>query len=337
MQNALRFVLVAIIGAAGGGAATYFATGTGSPVERTLVDENISVCSFNIQFLGNFKNRADAALANVVDDCDIVAVQELVAPPRAGVFPNGDDFRPDPEAEEFFAAMEAEGFSFVLSEEDTGTGDQMHVNSSATEWFVTFFKPDRIEVADDLPTGFLAADRYNNDDFERVPYAFGFRTVGQQLDFVLISVHLKPDPGPSNRARRAEEMAAIAAWIDSNDDGDEQDFIILGDMNFQNRQELIDVTPAGFVSLNSQILPTNTRRTQSYDHVMVNLYKTAEIDLAFGFVILDLRTALAPVWDALGTGEPYPGEPYDHNAFRSVFSDHNPVVFKLVIPTTDDD
>ena len=303
MQGALRFVMVALVGAAGGGTATYFVTGEPSPVERTVGDAgNVSVCSFNIQFLGNPANRADSALANVVDDCDIVVVQELVAPPRIGVFPNGDAFRPDPEAEEFFVAMEAEGFTFVVSEEDTGTGDQMHVNSSATEWFVTFYKPDRIEVATDLPSGFLAADRYNNDDFERVPYAFGFRTVDQNLDFVLISVHLKPDPGPSNRARRAEEMAAIVEWIDANNDDDEQDFIILGDMNLQNLQELIDITPAGFVSLNNHLLTTNTGRTESYDHVFVNLYRTSEVDLPFGFLVLDLREALAPIWDDLDRG-----------------------------------
>ena len=72
----------------------------------------------------------------------------------------------------------------------------------------------------------------------------------------------------ANRARRAEEMGAISAWIDANDDGGEGDFIIIGDMNLQNLQELIDITPAGFVSINNQFLPTNTGRTEAYDHVM---------------------------------------------------------------------
>ena len=64
---------------------------------------------------------------------------------------------------------------------------------------------------------------------------------------------------------------------------------------------------------------------------------TSEVDLQFGFLALDLREAFAPMWSGLGLGGAYPGEPYQHNEFRALFSDHNPVVFKLTIPREDDD
>ena len=47
----------------------------------------INICSFNVQFLGNPKNRDNAALANLVGGFDIVVIQELVAPPIPGAFP----------------------------------------------------------------------------------------------------------------------------------------------------------------------------------------------------------------------------------------------------------
>lgn len=340
MATVLRFVLVALVGAGVGGTGSYYYVGAGSDVERTIGDEgSVSTCSFNIQFVGHFLAKREEPMAAIVGECDVVVVQELVAPPMDGAFPDGEAFEADPQARELFEAMAGAGFDFLLSEEDTGTNDEIHLNGPQTEWFVAFFDPDRLEPADDLPSGFLADDRSNHPDFERVPHAFAFRTTDDLVDFVLVSVHLMPGNGPAARARRAEEMAAIARWIDDNDDDGEQDFIIVGDMNLQNRQELADITPPGFLSLNNQFLPTNTQRDQSYDHVMLNPYRTSEVDLRFGFLVLDLRTALAPAWDELGTGQPYPGDQnaYDHNAFRMAFSDHNPVVFKLVIPAEDDD
>ena len=59
----------------------------------------LDICSFNIQFLGHFKNRDDEALAALVKDFDIVVVQELVAPPMKGQYPDGTTFKSDVEAQ----------------------------------------------------------------------------------------------------------------------------------------------------------------------------------------------------------------------------------------------
>lgn len=300
----------------------------------------ISICSFNIQFLGSSPVRNDEALASAVKDYDIVVVQELVAPPYAMKFPDGTDVKPDQESAEFFDAMAQLGFTYWLSEEDTGTGDKNHVNSNSTEWWVAFYKPAVIEPAKDLRYGFLADDRTNHPCYERVPYAFAFRTPNKKLDFVLISVHLKPNSGPKNRNRRKHELSAIADWIHESKspekESPEKDYIILGDMNIYNNKELMSSTPEGFISLNDECRATNTslNSPKPYDHVMYRPKFTKEIDVVFDMAVIDLIEAMAPYWNDDAT---YPGEPYVHNEFRKYFSDHHPVVFRMKILSSDDD
>ncbi len=295
----------------------------------------ISICSFNIQFLGNSTRRDDNSLAELMAPYDIVVIQELVSPPYPGLYPDGTPVKPDSESAEFFDSMALLGFHFILSEEDTGTGDANHRNGSSTEWWVTFYRPEKVRPASDLPHGFLAADRSNHPDWERVPYAFPFRTLDGTMDFVLISVHLMPGGGRKETARRKHELAAIAAWIERND-LQEHDFIILGDMNIEDVEELADATPRGFKSLNDECRPTNTspKSPKPYDHVMYNVTSTTEIDEEFDMKVVDLVEAMQSKWEL--TGE-YPGAPYDHNAFRAYFSDHDPVVFQLTMPSEDDD
>ncbi len=295
--------------------------------------QGVSICTFNIQFLGNPKDRDNTGLAKIVEPYDLVVVQELVAPPYAGTFPDGTPYKPDAEAAVFFEAMRQLGFAYIMSEEDTGSSDRNHLNSSSTEWWVVFYKPSVVKLARDLPGGFLAQDRTNHPDFERVPYAFPFRTTDGRSDFVLISVHLQPDSGPAARARRKHELDAIARWIDANDEV-EKDFIILGDMNIENQKELASATPAGFVSLNDQCSPTNTKGDKPYDHVMFNPKTTPEVDQTFDFVVIDLVQQMQPYWRLSAS---YPGTPYDHNTFRRYYSDHHPCVFRMKTAAIDDD
>jgi endonuclease/exonuclease/phosphatase family metal-dependent hydrolase len=300
------------------------------------VSDTLTICSFNIQFLGQFKKKENEALAELLKDFDIVVVQELVAPPVSGEYPNGNSFAADDESAAFLHAMQAHGFDFVLSEKDTGPGETIHTTSTATEWWITFFKPARVTHAHDLPSGFLADDRSKNDNFDRVPYAFAFRSANKKLDFVLLSVHLAP--GASKKERRKIELTAISDWINANNHT-EKDFIILGDMNIENCEELQEVTPPRYLSLNDECRKTNTVMTagsgKPYDHVMYDtVFTKKEIDLQFDLFVLDLIEAMKDLWKL---DDPYPGEPYDHNLFRQYYSDHHPVVFKMVTQAQDDD
>lgn len=307
---------------------------TKPPSEPTHEVERLTVCSFNIQFVGHFKKKDDPALASLVKDYDIVVVQELVAPLYEGTYPDGSSFNPDAEAKEFFDAMEQQGFKYILSGEDTGTNDEIHKNSTATEWWVCFYKDDKVSKADDLPNGFLAEDRSNHSDFERVPYAFAFRA--ENTDFVIISTHLNPGGGNSDKMRRKEEFNAISEWI-TNNSNIEKDIIILGDMNIEDVEELADITPEGYLSLNDECRKTNTTLGSSkpYDHVMYNTtYSVGMIDTDFDLQVVNLIEAMKDYWTS---EEPYPGDPYDHNLFKQYYSDHHPVVFKIILESEDDD
>lgn len=294
----------------------------------------LNVCSFNIQFLGHFKKRDDQALAKLVKNYDIVVIQELIAPPTSGTYPDGTTYNADAESKEFFDEMDSLGFAHHLSIEDTGTNNTIHKNTPATEWWVAFFKPSVVQFASDLPHGFLEDDRSNHDDYERVPYAFAFRTVDGDQDFVLISVHLEPDGNAAGRARREHELASIDFWVGQNDSA-EKDFIILGDMNIQSRSELIDVVPCDWVTLNPHCFGTNTHPSRKpYDHVMIRPNLTTEISTQDNFDIIDLIEEMRDDWNS---PEPYPGDPYKHNVFKQHYSDHQPVVFIIDDLSADDD
>src|SRR5690606_33122749 len=120
---------------------------------------------------------------------------------------------------------------FVLSPEDTGKSTKNHTNSSSTEWWVVFYKTAKVETAPDLPQGFLSTTVTANSNWDRVPYAFAFRTLYKNMDFVLISVHLRPGKGSTHQSRRAHELASIQRWVtEAESNHSERDFIILGDM-----------------------------------------------------------------------------------------------------------
>jgi len=255
--------------------------------------KSISVCSFNIQFLGHFKKKDNEALADLLKDYDIVVIQELVAPPYEGTYPDGETYSSDDEAQAFFDAMIDQGFDYILSEEDTGPGEDIHTKTSATEWWVAFYKDEVVDYATDLPNGFLAEDRSQNPNYDRVPYAFPFRAdADTSIDFVLISVHLAP--GASEMGRREQELDNIASWIDDNDEN-EKDFIILGDMNIEDSIELVAIIPEGYLSLNDECVRTNTlindnpgQGAKPYDHVMYRPeYTSDEIHEVFDMKVLN--------------------------------------------------
>src|SRR5207253_903707 len=120
--------------------------------------------------------------------------------------------------------------------------------------------------------------RTRNTDFDRVPYAFPFRARRSALDFVLISVHLHPDAGRVAKDRRRHELMATQAWIASQP-GPEDDYVVLGDMNFQDCDEIAEAIPSGLHSLNTECAFTNTnvKAPKPFDDVLYREDSTTEI------------------------------------------------------------
>jgi hypothetical protein len=127
----------------------------------------IKIASFNVKWIGYYPERDDEFLAELMSQFDIVVVQELVAPPYPAKYPNGKKVKPDPQSAEFFNAMKEQGFKSILSPEDTGPGDKNHRNNASTEWFVAFYRDDKVELAEDLFSGFIAKDLTANEDYRQ--------------------------------------------------------------------------------------------------------------------------------------------------------------------------
>lgn len=108
-------------------------------------------------------------------------------------------------------------------------------------------------------------------------------------------------------------------------------------MNIEDCDELSDALPTGFTSLNDTCETTNTNVNgpKPYDHVMYRTANTTVSEMPRTLQITSLVDAMATSWPLRHIGQ-YPGSPYNHNAFRVVYSDHNPISFRL-IPVSDDD
>jgi hypothetical protein len=73
---------------------------------------------------------------SILKDFDIILVQEVVAPPYDGNYPDGTNYNPDEQVTDF--SVKCKMKELILSSEDSCPGDVNHINSSATEWWVAF-------------------------------------------------------------------------------------------------------------------------------------------------------------------------------------------------------
>lgn len=216
-------------------------------------NDQLSVCTWNIQWIGHWKAKKNQDIANVLRNCDVAVIQEMVAPPwDVTVTSKGSQetvtLKGDVEAKAFVDAMKAVGFDGVeLSAEDTGP-TKNHTNTTASEWYIAFFKSAKVEIAQDLPKGFLARKLAGHSIYSRVPHAFGIRARHNgkpSVDMVLVSVHLHAtgDNEPKRRckARRIREFRYINQWITQkkkNHASHEKDYFVLGDMNIEDLEEV---------------------------------------------------------------------------------------------------
>lgn len=299
--------------------------------DHTISHDTITICSFNIQFLGHFKDREDSLLGYLLKDYDVVVIQEMVAPPVDGSYRDGIRYSLDEESKRFHTVMTGNGFKYWLSEEDTGPSKN-RTSSSASEWWVLYYN-DKI-MPDTLiePHGFLSDTLVGNQAFQRVPYSFALKTSDGSTSFNLISVHLNPGGSSADKTLRQVEFSGIYNWIATNRTAN-KDFIVLGDCNIENREELSSVEKSAlkeeYHSLNSNCQSTNTKlyeaaeKGKPYDHIFINEFCSEDV-IENTFRVVDLKESLT----VLGREEEF--FPYEHNYFRTRISDHVPVIFQIV-------
>jgi hypothetical protein len=294
-----------------------------------LSQDTLNICSFNIQFLGHFKTRENAVLAEVLKMNDIVVVQEMVAPPLDGFYPNKVAYKQDPESSDFVKEMTKNGFSYWLSSEDTGP-TKNHTATTASEWWIVFYKSSKVTVDSSRCHGFISTPLVANPTFDRVPYAFPFKAVKGKSNFTLVPVHLHPDDGKADYLAREKELQALVSWMTSVKESN-KDFYVLGDCNIYKHSEFSAFKEEGVESLNDACLPTNSlqyetlEKGQPYDHVF-HLKASNEDLVKNSFHVVDLKAEILKNVPA-GT---YQLDPYVHDDFRTKFSDHLPVTFQLV-------
>lgn len=295
----------------------------------------VTICSFNIQFVGGRKEKKHDELAAFMKPCDLVAVQELVSTPVDLTFPNGDTLAQSPIAAEFVAAMEAKGFTMHMAPEDTGQSGN-HDNATRSEFPVIFYKEKRFKIGAAVEEGYIAKPLVANEIFDRVPYAFDLQILDNaghvKNDFVLMSVHLHWDadgetPDESATKRKAE-IQTMFKWMNKTKTAKgEKDFFIVGDMNIHNQDEINSyftgaASTMAFSSLNLQCVPSNMKLNECYDQVIFSKQRIDKIKPKL-FV-----TDIAKKFDA---------DSFESSIkFSTAYSDHNLVYFKMKIVADDD-
>ncbi len=335
----------------------------------------VNICSFNIKVLGQYQERQKLEaklMAQALAPCALVVVQEITAPPIDLEFPNGESMEADPESKIIFDALTHKdiGFSYILSPEDTGRWIN-NSPSDASEFFAFFYKPKLVKPIELSANGFLqsklrgsrdcAKELVEENTYDRVPFAQGFRFTEGNSDVIVINTHLhslsrKPCTEATESTtdaiqRRGQELKEIFLWTEAyRKELPEADFLVMGDMNLSQaetelinsgevseentqlrsdyyedlRQSFLKVNQLGYRSLNESCIPTNTSARACLDHVLVNpkLSKSVAEDASLG--VLNLKGFVR----ASGYCESRPSVCLEtESTFSRYFSDHNPVYF----------
>jgi len=234
-------------------------------VQEMPAGDTIKIASFNIQVFGTSKlgkPKVMDVLAQVVRRFDVVAVQEVRAKDQT-VVPR------------FLAMINAEGdrYDFVI-------GPRLG-RTSSKEQYVFLFDTRRIEV--DQGSVYTVEDPA--DLLHREPLVARFRVRGppqeRPFTFSLVNIHTDPDE------TKTELNALDDAFLTVQRNGDEDDVILLGDLNVDERH-LGELGRLPGIAYAVSGVMTNTRGTKSYDNIVFDRQATAEYAGRWG--VLDLMT-----------------------------------------------
>jgi hypothetical protein len=316
-------------------------------VEQRMVDDfsdaphgKINFCSFNISFLGHWKEKKNQELAKFLNRCHIVAVQELVGTPITLNFPD-KRLLPDQEAKAFVQAMAQHGFRYRISPENSGRTTN-RVNTTAAEFTAVFYKTQYIGLGAFGPNGpvpeeFVSMPLVANPIFDRVPYAIPMHVIKPDgtrgNDFVLLSVHLHAGSQESSTSdevsRRNGEIKVLMQWAEKiKAQYGEEDFIIVGDMNIRHRSELdalfAEDNTLGWTTLNMDSLPSNLILSRPYNQVLYPRGGSKHFNMLTKMKVVDL-------------GKKFNIENYESKQqFVKEYSDHCPIYFHYNISSDDD-
>lgn len=246
-------------------------TSTAATVSRTSPanrdPSRIRIASFNIQVFGTSKladTNAMRVIVDIVRQCDVVAIQELRS-------------RDDSVMPQFLQMINSDGSRY-----DFVAGPRLG-RTSSKEQYVYVFDTSRIE----RDMGVLYTLNDPQDLMHREPFVARFRARTTPPDrgfsFTLINVHTDPD-----EARQEVDVLADAFRVVQQDGSGEDDVILLGDLNVDDRNLGRLGSLPGMVHVIAGV-PTNTRRNRTYDNLLFEQSATREYTGAAG--VLDLQQA----------------------------------------------
>jgi endonuclease/exonuclease/phosphatase family metal-dependent hydrolase len=255
---------------------------TGSRIEPVSLrldnrsSETIRIATFNIQFFGPSKvsdPQIMQTLARIVSQFDVVAIQEVR---NSQVSP----------VAELVGLLRASGANYGSSvSEPIGEGDRYK------EAYAFVFDQNRIALRPD--SAYVVQDP--GQLMSREPMVASFETRTGTADgrapfrFTLINVHTSPSEVANNAVINEmnvlDDVFASVRNYEYAVSG-EEDYIMLGDLNVdtENLRELGQIPGVFSVAGDTR---TNTRRTQTYDHILIDRNMTQEFTGRYG--VLDLQ------------------------------------------------
>ncbi|MEQ8211950.1 MAG: endonuclease/exonuclease/phosphatase family protein [Lacipirellulaceae bacterium] len=226
-----------------------------APLPRQQEGPTIKIASFNIQVFGKSKwEKANGAvirtLAEIIRQFDVVAIQEIRT---------SDDYH----MPNFVKLVNATGRQY-----DHIIGPRIG-NSRSTEQYAFIF--DTQKIAADFSSVYTLSDPDNL--LHREPLVAHFQTrlnPDSAFSFTLVNIHTDPD-------ETDEELDAMADVyrVVRRAGGNEDDVIILGDLNVDDRNLGRLGKIPGIYPLITGVF-TNTRQTKLYDNLVIHQPSTTE-------------------------------------------------------------
>jgi len=215
---------------------------------------SVRIASFNIQVFGKSKlakPEVMEVLAETVRRFDLVAIQEVRA--------TSDEILP-----RFIDQINSTGrhYSFKIGPRQGRTDSK--------EQYAFIYDAQTIEVD---PTSIYTVND-PDDLFQRPPLVASFRVRGpppeQAFTFTLIDIHTEPAEAKAEVNALAQVYRAVR-----NDGRGEDDVILLGDLNADEKKfGLLKQIPNMTWIISG--VPTNTRRTETYDNMLFDRAATIE-------------------------------------------------------------
>ena len=230
------------------------------PVGGPAGNETVIIGSFNIQSFGRAKmEKSDVVpiLVDIVRRFDVIAIQEL----------RDIDQRVIPE---FLALINQGGGRFVA---EVGPRQGYYVQKDQRryeEQMVFIYDSSRVEL---IQRSYVAVDASRK--MHRSPLVARFRSLGvpqsQAFTFSLMNVHVDYD----DAIAEFKLMESILAGV-YNQNPDEDDFILLGDMNGEpNTFNKFNWMSNQFAAIPNH-WNTNTAQSENYDNIVFDAARTSE-------------------------------------------------------------